>query len=127
MCIRDSRVAVRLAPVPVAGLVRPHAEADGRDLSAGDVALRLYRPERLVIRRLAGPVIPVSYTHLDVYKRQVHVFAQRQRNIQLVELGLQLIQLFVMKLLMFHIAQPPFSFSLITCVSISHHGIAHTL
>ena len=80
------------------------------------------------LHRLDGDRVGAGFTaDLHFPAQHVHVFAQRQRNIQLVELGLQLIQLFVMKLLMFHIAQPPFSFSLITCVSISHHGIAHTL
>ena len=59
--------------------------------------------------------------------QHVHVFAQRQRHIQLVELCLQLIQLFVMKLFMFQNAQPPsFCISLIICAVFSPRSIVRT-
>ena len=56
MCIRDSL---------------PVCPAQGREESRARAVIAIPAPGICVIGRIDGAVAPVSYTHLDVYKRQV--------------------------------------------------------
>ena len=79
------------------------------------------------LHRLDGDRVGAGFaTDLHFPVQHVHVFAQWERHIQLVELGLQLIQLFVMKLFVFHYAQPPLVLFFQMCVFLPF-GVALTL
>ena len=69
MCIRDSDEAVDVAAGLAVGAEQP--EAVGQVVVAGPFQqVRACWPiHRLPLKR--GSTVPVSYTHLDVYKRQV--------------------------------------------------------
>ena len=50
-------VRIRLHPVVASALIGEHAEEDSGHFRAGDIVLRFYRPEALVIRSFSGAVI----------------------------------------------------------------------
>ena len=75
MCIRDSFYAVYRAVcfVDIAGRNSHLLPLAGLGLCAGRIgeALGTFFPERLLGDQLYSTIlVPVSYTHLDVYKRQ---------------------------------------------------------
>ena len=64
---------------PLAFLMeRRHLDGQGKELLARCGAIPVYTADRAVLAKLTGYEltrgIPVSYTHLDVYKRQAQVF-----------------------------------------------------
>ena len=83
MCIRDrSYIAIRADKINVSSPV-PLAEIKGqlaKEWTSREIAKRL-KAKADEISKEASTSGPVSYTHLDVYKRQLFTFINRIGNI----------------------------------------------
>ena len=82
MCIRDSRHLVLLPGAEIQGILHPHGADDvsflvNRQIGSYD-ELNAHDGVQGAVRFTQGckaeiGLLPVSYTHLDVYKRQHHI------------------------------------------------------